>query len=54
MISRPAAGILDICADFLQMREGSPQSAYGLNKQFDFENGVAIGNDNVTMCVLLA
>jgi hypothetical protein len=53
MISRPAAGILDIC-DFLQMREGSPQSAYGLNKQFDFENGVAIGNDNVTMCVLFA
>jgi hypothetical protein len=54
MISRPAAGILDICADFLQMHEGSLQSAYGLNKQFDFENGGAIGNHNVTMWVLLA
>ena len=28
MISRLAAEILDICADFLQMHEGSPQSAY--------------------------
>jgi hypothetical protein len=28
MISRPVAGILDICADFLEMREGSPHSAY--------------------------
>ena len=54
MISRPGARALAICADFLQMREGSLQSAYGLNKQFDFENGVTIGNDNVTMCVLLA
>lgn len=48
MISPPVAGILDIRADFLQMREGSLQSAYGLNKQFDFENGVAIGNHNVS------
>jgi hypothetical protein len=38
------------CAIRSQARNGS-SARWGLRKEFDFDNGVAIGNDNVTIAL---